>query len=115
MGLLRSRNNGVEPHLEEKAKERMSTDYIEHSSSTSAGIVENGAGHAVVGSSDEDVPLTQEDIDFVTKFDEEGRGRKTLLKTDLRLIPILVIIYLAAFLDRGNIGTWPASTAVSAD
>lgn len=91
MGLLRSRNNP----LEEKAKNRASTDYIEHSSSTSPGLAETG-GHAVVGSSEEDLPLTQEDIDFVRRFDEEGKGKKTLLKTDFRLIPILVIIYLVS-------------------
>ena len=90
MGLLRSRNNGVEPHLEEKAKNRVSTHFIEDSSQT-AGVAEDG-GHKVVGSSDEDVPLTQEDIDFVWEMNESGRGKKIVRKTDMRLIPILVVV-----------------------
>lgn len=90
MGLLRSRNNGVEPHLEEKAKNRISTDFIEDSSQT-AGVAEHG-GHKLVGSSDEDVPLTQEDIDFVREMDESGRGKKIVRKTDWHLIPILVVV-----------------------
>ena len=31
-------------------------------------------------------------------------GKKVLRKMDLRLIPMLAILYLLSFLDRGNIG-----------
>ena len=30
--------------------------------------------------------------------------KKTLRKMDIRLIPVLAVLYLLAFLDRGNIG-----------
>jgi hypothetical protein len=39
------------------------------------------------------------DIDF-SGVDEA----KTLRKMDIRLIPVLAVLYLLAFLDRGNIG-----------
>jgi hypothetical protein len=39
------------------------------------------------------------DVDF-SGIDE----KKTLRKMDLRLIPALAVLYLLAFLDRGNIG-----------
>lgn len=35
---------------------------------------------------------------------EEVNARKTLWKIDVRLLPILSIVYLFAFLDRSNIG-----------
>lgn len=40
-----------------------------------------------------------QDVDF-SGIDE----KKTLRKMDLRLIPTLAVLYLLAFLDRGNIG-----------
>jgi hypothetical protein len=39
------------------------------------------------------------DVDF-SEVDE----KKTLRKMDIRLIPVLAVLYLLAFLDRGNIG-----------
>lgn len=40
-----------------------------------------------------------DDVDF-SMVDE----KKTLRKMDIRLIPVLAILYLLSFLDRGNIG-----------
>jgi hypothetical protein len=42
---------------------------------------------------------TGNDVDF-TMVDEKA----TLRKMDIRLIPVLAILYLLSFLDRGNIG-----------
>lgn len=33
---------------------------------------------------------------------DEGESRKIMRKIDFRLIPLLVVLYLLAFLDRGN-------------
>lgn len=46
-----------------------------------------------------DPEWTGADVDF-SHID----GKKVLRKMDLRLIPMLSILYLLAFLDRGNIG-----------
>lgn len=62
-------------------------------------LAEKG-GHKIAGTVEEDVPLTQEDLDFVAEFKASGRANKTIRKLDYRIIPILVVIYLAAFLDR---------------
>lgn len=57
-------------------------------------------GHPTPGTVEEDVPLTQEDIHFVAEFRSSGRADRTIRKLDYRIIPILAVIYLAAFLDR---------------
>ncbi len=33
--------------------------------------------------------------------------RRLWHKVDMRLMPILTLMYLCSFLDRGNIGEWP--------
>jgi hypothetical protein len=48
---------------------------------------------------DRDSNSAEGDIDF-SGVDEA----KTLRKMDIRLIPVLAVLYLLAFLDRGNIG-----------
>jgi hypothetical protein len=48
---------------------------------------------------DGDSNSAEGDIDF-SGVDEA----KTLRKMDIRLIPVLAVLYLLAFLDRGNIG-----------
>lgn len=50
-------------------------------------------------SKEHDSSSTGHDVDF-SRVDE----KKTLRKMDIRLIPALAILYLLAFLDRGNIG-----------
>ena len=109
-------------------KGRVSTEFIEHSGSRSPTAVEDGSAHGLQGSTEKDVPLTQEDIDWTNEFAESERARKLVRRLDWKLIPILVVIYLvghftagaalcstalthafsrpsqASFLDRGNIG-----------
>lgn len=47
--------------------------------------------------------MSQEDIAFVANFPDE-RKKKILRKVDLRLVPMLVLLYLIAYLDKTNIG-----------
>ncbi|ESU10106.1 hypothetical protein FGSG_03161 [Fusarium graminearum PH-1] len=47
--------------------------------------------------------LSQEDADFVNNFPEE-RKKAVVRKVDMRLIPMLVLLYLIAYLDKTNIG-----------
>jgi hypothetical protein len=85
---LTTRKPGLKQSFEDDANTKGVTENIEHS-----GDVEKSS-HAVVGSSEDDLVLTQEDIDFVREFDESGRGKKVLRKADWRLVPALVLIYL---------------------
>lgn len=54
-----------------------------------------GLGHGL----HHDPEWTGDDVDF-SHID----GKKVLHKMDLRLLPVLTILYLMSFLDRGNIG-----------
>lgn len=103
MGKLTEKsNNGVSgPPLDNHPKltDKQNAEFVEHRSS----LAENG-GRKLVGTVEEDIPLTQEDYDFMIEYEASGKGKKAIRKMDWRIIPILVIIYLAAFLDRGNIG-----------
>ncbi|KAF4463166.1 tartrate transporter [Fusarium albosuccineum] len=47
--------------------------------------------------------LTEEEMEFVANFPEEKR-KKLLSKIDWRLMPMLVILYLVAYIDKANIG-----------
>ncbi|KAH8894005.1 MFS transporter [Thozetella sp. PMI_491] len=47
--------------------------------------------------------LSQDDLDFLSNFPEEKR-KKVLAKVDLRVIPLLLFLYLLAYLDKTNIG-----------
>ncbi|QPC70605.1 hypothetical protein HYE68_001357 [Fusarium pseudograminearum] len=47
--------------------------------------------------------LSQEDADFVNNFPED-RKKAVVRKVDMRLIPMLVLLYLIAYLDKTNIG-----------
>ncbi|KAG4252881.1 hypothetical protein FPRO03_08330 [Fusarium proliferatum] len=47
--------------------------------------------------------LSQEDADFLNNFPEE-RKKAIIRKVDWRLIPMLVLLYLIAYLDKTNIG-----------
>ncbi|KAI1500053.1 putative MFS transporter [Biscogniauxia marginata] len=47
--------------------------------------------------------LTLEDADFYNGFSEERR-KKIIRKVDIRLVPMLAILYLIAHIDRANIG-----------
>ncbi|KAI0596610.1 putative MFS transporter [Biscogniauxia sp. FL1348] len=47
--------------------------------------------------------LTHEDADFYNGFSEERR-KKIIHKVDVRLVPMLAILYLISHIDRANIG-----------
>ncbi|RBQ74805.1 hypothetical protein FVER14953_20288 [Fusarium verticillioides] len=47
--------------------------------------------------------LSQEDADFLNNFPDE-RKKTIIRKVDWRLIPMLVLLYLIAYLDKTNIG-----------
>ncbi|KAH7317107.1 major facilitator superfamily domain-containing protein [Stachybotrys elegans] len=47
--------------------------------------------------------MTAEDFEFLDNFPEE-RKKKILRKIDWRLVPMLVLLYLVAYLDKTNIG-----------
>jgi hypothetical protein len=52
-----------------------------------------------IDSADNDPDYATANVDF-SHIDE----KKVLRKMDLRLIPMLALLYLLSFLDRGNIG-----------
>ncbi|KAI0170077.1 major facilitator superfamily domain-containing protein [Pestalotiopsis sp. NC0098] len=47
--------------------------------------------------------LSAEDAEFLASF-TEGQRKRVIWKVDIRLIPMLTILYLISFLDRSNIG-----------
>lgn len=47
--------------------------------------------------------LHPEDADFYTNYSEEKR-KKVIRKVDVRLVPMLAILYLISHIDRANIG-----------
>jgi hypothetical protein len=47
--------------------------------------------------------LQPDDADFYTNFSEERR-KKIIHKVDVRLVPMLAILYLISHIDRANIG-----------
>ncbi|USW57961.1 Putative major facilitator superfamily, MFS transporter superfamily [Septoria linicola] len=49
------------------------------------------------------IGLSAEDTDFFENFSEEKRKRM-IRKIDVRLVPVLALLYLAAHIDRANIG-----------
>ncbi|KAF7716716.1 MFS-type transporter [Penicillium ucsense] len=55
--------------------------------------LENQPGHGI----------STEDAEFLSNFSDEAR-KKVLRKVDLRLVPMLVLLYLVAYIDKTNIG-----------
>lgn len=49
------------------------------------------------------IGLSNEDADFFDNFPLEAR-KKLVRKIDVRLVPVLALLYLAAHIDRANIG-----------
>lgn len=47
--------------------------------------------------------LHPEDAEFYTNYSEEKR-KKVIHKVDIRLVPMLAILYLISHIDRANIG-----------
>jgi hypothetical protein len=47
--------------------------------------------------------LTDDDADFYNNFSPERRKR-VMRKVDMRLVPMLAVLYLVSHLDRANIG-----------
>lgn len=48
--------------------------------------------------------LSDDDRAFLTNFSDDRR-RKVIRKIDIRLVPLLGLVYLWSFIDRANIGT----------
>ena len=51
----------------------------------------------------QDGPLTAEEAVFIASFTDDQR-KAVLRKVDWRLVPVLLVLYLIAFIDRANIG-----------
>lgn len=49
------------------------------------------------------IGLSDEDAHFFDNFPEEKKA-KMFRKVDLRLVPVLALLYLSAHIDRANIG-----------
>jgi hypothetical protein len=49
------------------------------------------------------IGLSAEDADFYDNFPED-KHKKMIWKIDIRLVPVLALLYLAAHIDRANIG-----------
>lgn len=47
--------------------------------------------------------LHPEDAEFYTSYSEERR-KKVIRKVDVRLVPMLAVLYLISHIDRANIG-----------
>lgn len=47
--------------------------------------------------------LHPDDADFYTNYPEEKR-KKVIRKVDVRLVPMLAVLYLISHIDRANIG-----------
>ncbi|KAM0527835.1 hypothetical protein ACHAPS_002452 [Verticillium nonalfalfae] len=47
--------------------------------------------------------MSPEDVEFLASFSDEQK-KKAVRKVDLRLVPMLVLLYLMAYLDKTNIG-----------
>ncbi|KAG7140163.1 putative transporter like protein [Verticillium longisporum] len=47
--------------------------------------------------------MSPEDVEFLASFPDE-RKKEAVRKVDLRLVPMLVQLYLMAYLDKTNIG-----------
>lgn len=47
--------------------------------------------------------LHSEDAEFYTNYSEEKR-KKVIRKVDVRLVPMLAVLYLISHIDRANIG-----------
>lgn len=47
--------------------------------------------------------LHPDDAEFYTNFSEERR-KKVIRKVDVRLVPMLAVLYLISHIDRANIG-----------
>lgn len=91
-------STGVSSSLEKDY--RVSHEPQKHGSVSSSPPAEkSGHGHGHGHHLHHDPEFTGANVDF-SHID----GKKVLRKMDLRLIPMLSILYLLAFLDRGNIG-----------
>lgn len=49
------------------------------------------------------IGITAEETDFYENFPEDKR-KKMVRKVDVRLVPVLALLYLMAHIDRANIG-----------
>lgn len=49
------------------------------------------------------IGLSAEDAEFFETFPEE-KHKKMIRKVDVRLVPVLALLYLCAHIDRANIG-----------
>jgi 2-phosphoglycerate kinase len=49
---------------------------------------------------DRDNEITAEDYAFMREFEEAGRKKKVLRKMDLRILPVLILLYLVSFIGQ---------------
>ncbi|ETS83944.1 hypothetical protein PFICI_05820 [Pestalotiopsis fici W106-1] len=63
----------------------------------------SSAEHVADGSRDLAEDLSSDEIYFVENYGEERR-RKVIRKVDIRLVPVLALLYLMSYIDRANIG-----------
>lgn len=47
--------------------------------------------------------MTEEEAGFLASFSDEQK-KVVLRKIDMRLVPMLLVLYLISFIDRANIG-----------
>lgn len=55
--------------------------------------------------------LRPDDADFYTNYSEEKR-KKVIRKVDVRLVPMLAVLYLISHIDRANIGVSTSPTGM---
>lgn len=80
---------------------KVSTDIEPNSSQASMDDKSGVACHVDALQSDD---ISEEDRAFLRNFPADKK-KKVLRKIDVRLIPLLTLLYLFAFIDRANIGT----------
>lgn len=90
------------------ATEKMEISYVDEKSES----VENAKTHQIVQIDNFQVlGLHPEDADFYINYPEEKR-KKVIRKVDIRLVPMLAILYLISHIDRANIGVSISRTLI---
>jgi len=81
----------------------MATTHREDHSDSKSSLEVDAYGEKGTGFVPSSGPLSPEDRAWLDSVDEKTR-RKIYHKVDVRLVPMLAILYLIAHLDRANIG-----------
>lgn len=53
-----------------------------------------------ITSKDHDAPVTAADIEFIENFDNSPAKSRLMRKVDLRMLPILILLYLVSFIGQ---------------